>query len=275
MTAPLSSPFLRERRIQLLVAGGLAMAIALAALAPRNDRALFLDEGGAPKAFGAVALPPPAVGTLKRFGWVPRAVLTRAFAPAVPRALPRSLPALRRRALGGSDLPDQDDFAEAAAGAALPMTASVAALTGPGESFTRVGTPGVRLAGLGPGGGGRGGGGGVASGGGGGGAAPEPGVTPDATPTPTPVPTSTPAPTPAVTPAPEPAPTAAPMPDPQPTPVAIPDPDPVPIATPGPILPLEPIAAVPEPSSWALLILGFGLVGVGLRRAGRSVAMTA
>lgn len=268
MTAPLSSPFLRERRIQLLVAGGLAMAIALAALAPRNDRALFLDGGGAPKAFGAVALPPPAVGTLKRFGWVPRAALTRAFAPA----LPRSLPALRRRALGGSDLPDQDDFADAVAGAALPMTASAAALTGPGEGFTRLGMPGVRLAGLGPGGGGRGG---VASGGGGGGAAPEPGVTPDATPTPTPVPTSTPAPTPAVTPAPEPAPTAAPTPDAQPTPVAIPDPDPVPIATPAPILPLDPIAAVPEPSSWALLILGFGLVGIGLRRAGRSVAILA
>lgn len=269
MTAPLSSLLLRERRIQMLAIGGIAMALTLVALVAHTDRALFIDEGGAPKAFGAVALPPPAIGTLRRFGWVPREVLTRAFAPAVPRALP----ALRRRALGGSALPDQDDFAQAVdPAAALPMTASVAALTQPGEGFTRIGTPGVRLAGFGPGGGG---GGGVASGGGGGGATPAPEVTPDAMPTPAPAPTPTPpTPTPAVTPVPEPAPSATPTLDPQPTPVAIPDPEPVPTTMPVPILPLDPIAAVPEPSSWVLLILGFGLVGVGLRRrAARSVAI--
>ncbi len=41
----------RERRVQLMVVGGLAMVLALGALVARNERALFVDGARDPKAF--------------------------------------------------------------------------------------------------------------------------------------------------------------------------------------------------------------------------------
>jgi hypothetical protein len=77
----------------------------------------------------------------------------------------------------------------------------------------------------------------IGGGGGGGGFYPYP-------PTPTPEPTPTPVPT--------------PVPTPSPTP-------PVVINPPGPGTP-TPIPGVPEPATWAMMILGFGFVGYRLRR---------
>lgn len=83
-------------------------------------------------------------------------------------------------------------------------------------------------------------------------------------------------------------PTTAPIgpvaPVPTPTPTATPTdpvgttPTPLPTSTPGVIPPglsppvINPIGPVPEPSMWAMLIVGFGLLGAGLRRRRRSVA---
>lgn len=69
--------------------------------------------------------------------------------------------------------------------------------------------------------------------------------------TPTPEPTATPAPQPTVTP------TATPTSGP---PTTVPTPGP----TVGPPV-LPPVGAVPEPSVWLMLIMGFGLLGAGLR----------
>ena len=41
----------------------------------------------------------------------------------------------------------------------------------------------------------------------------------------------------------------------------------------GPIPPTPPIAVVPEPTVWAFLILGFGLIGSGLRRSRRRMGV--
>lgn len=56
------------------------------------------------------------------------------------------------------------------------------------------------------------------------------------------------------------------VPTPTPTPTA--SPTPVPTASPTPT-PTEPVPAVPEPGTWLTLILGFGMVGAGLRRRRR------
>ncbi len=344
MTTTRIAPFYRERRVQLLVAGGLIMIVALTAFAPHHERALFVDEGGVPKAFGAIALPPPVVGTLKRFGWVSGDVLARAFSPAS-----RGNRFATSRPIAGGDLPAVDEFLAAVAPAAtLPLTGDVGGLAGPGDGGSfRIASPGLpgnpASGGLAPGGGTGVGGGNAGSGGSGGGlpsAEPTPGAapTPTATPTPvasptpaaTPVPDATPAPaaTPApvaspapeaspspspatgptpivTTPTPAPTPTAAPVdgpapsptpnaspspspgsdPEPNPVPAPLPIPDPLPtpepmpqpMPTPGPMpepmpTPIagpEPIGAIPEPSTWAMLRVGFALVGAGLRRSSK------
>ncbi len=84
-------------------------------------------------------------------------------------------------------------------------------------------------------------------------------VTP--TPEPTAVPTSQPtlAPTPEPTVVPTATSTVVPTPQPTGTPTAIPTPQPT-VVPPGP-----PVVSVPEPSVWLMLILGFGLLGAGLR----------
>lgn len=82
---------------------------------------------------------------------------------------------------------------------------------------------------IGPGGGGSGGPGGI------GGATPNPTPTPTVTPSPTPTPTATP-------------------------PVVV-------VPTPSPTVP--PVSAVPEPSTWLMLITGFGLLGSAVRRQRR------
>ncbi len=96
---------------------------------------------------------------------------------------------------------------------------------------------------------------GTPGGGGGGGVI----VTP--TPEPTPQPTVAPTPEPTVVPTATPttAPPIVPTPEPTGTPTTIPTPQPT-IVPPGP-----PVGAVPEPSVWLMLILGFGLLGAGLR----------
>lgn len=81
----------------------------------------------------------------------------------------------------------------------------------------------------------------------------QPGPAPS--PTPSPSGTATPAPTPT----PVPTPTAVPTPD----PTGTPGPQPTPV-TPDPSTP--PVTPVPEPSMWLLMILGFGSLGVSLRR---------
>ena len=189
----------RERRVQLMTVGGLAMILALAALAVHHERALFVDGTGDPKAFGALAVAPPAPGSPKRFGWVPRDVLARSFAPVRSATLPL---APRRRALGGSGIPEEDDFAGPVVPIdALPLTADALGLSGPGATsaipgpmYASAGGAVPFAAGAGPGAGGGAGAGGAGGAGGGsggtaaggtGGSGPAASVpTPAATPTP-------------------------------------------------------------------------------------------
>ncbi|WP_419809256.1 PEPxxWA-CTERM sorting domain-containing protein [Sphingomonas sp.] len=137
------------------------------------------------------------------------------------------------------------------------------------------------------GGGGLGGIPGGGGGGGGGGGTPigeAPVVTP--TPVPTPAPTGTPTPTPTASSTPTPVPSATPIPqpsatptptvpivEPSPTPTAVPTatptPEPSPTVVPPPVNPPpvdNPVPGVPEPATWALMLLGFGAIGAGLRR---------
>ncbi|WP_445192448.1 PEPxxWA-CTERM sorting domain-containing protein [Sphingomonas sp. Tas61C01] len=285
----------RERRVQLLVAGGLAMVLALGALVARNERALFVDGSRDPKAFGALALSPPPVGSLKRFGWVPRDVLARDFAPVRSATLPL---APRRRTLGGSSMPEEDGFAGPVVPIdALPLTADALGLSGPAP----VGSlPGPVYASTGGGyasgvGGGAGGGGGGAAGGGAGGSAPAATApTPAETPAPAtgtePPTTTTPIPGDVATvPAPtgsEPAPidvayqppiVEGPMlqPPPEDWPTTSPDPfetsEPLP-TTETPATSADPVTPVPEPSTWTMLLVGFALVGGAMRwRPGKTL----
>ena len=53
-----------------------------------------------------------------------------------------------------------------------------------------------------------------------------------------------------------------------------------PIIYPGPgggasVLTITPGAPVPEPSAWALMLLGFGVLGAGLRRRNAMLGVTA
>ncbi len=132
-----------------------------------------------------------------------------------------------------------------------------------------IGIPGGGNAGGGaPGGGGTGNGGtsgggtGGGNSGGGGTTAPDPVPTPVATPTPTATPTPVATPTSVATPTATPTPVATPTPAPTATPAPV-DPDPV-----GPVDPVQPGApgGIPEPATWAMLILGMGAVGGFLRR---------
>lgn len=295
----------RERRVQLIVVGGLAMVLALGALAARNERALFVDGSGDPKAFGALAVAPPAVGSLKRFGWVPRDVLARSFAPVRPATLPL---AARRRALGGSSIPEEEGFAGPVVPIdALPLTADALGLSGPAPIG---GLPGPMYASAGGAVRSGAGGGGAGSGGGSGGGSQPAASTP--TPVETPTPSATPTPTETATPAPatEPAATTAPttdggvsspaqgagtdptlpidiayQPPSQAGPMLQPPPDDWPTAWPDPFETSEPppstevpattadpVTPVPEPSTWAMLLLGFALVGRAVRgkRTGRA-----
>lgn len=74
------------------------------------------------------------------------------------------------------------------------------------------------------------------------------------TPTPTPEPTAAPTPTPTE------VPTATPTDAPTTMPTIAPTPEPT-VGSPG----APPVGTVPEPSVWLMLILGFGLLGAGLR----------
>lgn len=56
-------------------------------------------------------------------------------------------------------------------------------------------------------------------------------------------------------------------PTPTPTPTSTPTPTPTPTSTPTP-----PVSAVPEPASWAMLLMGFATAGAILRRTGRETA---
>ena len=249
MTTSSPAPFYRERRVQLLVAGGLIMIVALTAFAPHHERALFIDENGGVKAFGAIALPPPVVGTLRRFGFVGGDVLARVFAPALPA---------RGRRIAGGDAPAADEFIAALAPpTTLPMTGDAGALAGPeeGRSF-RIASPGLpgnpSIGGLAPGGG-TGVGGGVPTAEPTSGVNPNPDATPSpiASPTPSPIATPTPSPSTSPTPAPSTVPADAPAPTPGPaaTPSPIVEPIPAPIATvPTPtVTPTPSPAATPEP----------------------------
>lgn len=296
----------RERRVQLMVVGGLAMVLTLGALVARNERALFVDGTRDPKAFGALALSPPPVGSLKRFGWVPRDVLARSFAPL--RATTPPL-APRRRALGGSSMPDEDGFAGPVVPIdALPLTADALGLSGaapigslPGPVYASAGGFASGVGGGGNAGGGAGGGGSGAAGGGAGGSepaattptpletpAPATGTEPPATTTPTttPAPTSgdlasTPAPT-GIEPAPidiayQPPIVEGPMlqPPPEDWPTTSPDPfetsEPLPTID-GPATTGDPITPVPEPSTWTMLLAGFALAGGSMRwRRGKTL----
>jgi hypothetical protein len=238
MTTSSPAPFYRERRVQLLVAGGLIMIVALTAFAPHHERALFIDENGGAKAFGAIALPPPVVGTLRRFGFVGGDVLARVFAPA--------LPARERRIAGGDALAADEFIAALAPPTTLPMTADAGALAGPeeGRSF-RIASPGLpgnpSIGGLAPGGG-TGVGGGVPT------AEPTPVANPAPAATPSPIASPTPSPGPVATPTPSPS--TSPTPAPSTVPADAPAPAPAPAATPSPIIEPTPapIATVPTPT---------------------------
>lgn len=96
---------------------------------------------------------------------------------------------------------------------------------------------------------------------------PTPAPTGSPTPTPTPAPTETPTPTPTPAPTETPTPTPTPVPTETPTPTPTPAPTPTPEPTP-PVTPTPeptPNPAVPEPATWVMMLLGFGLVGASLR----------
>ena len=282
----------RERRVQLMVVGGLAMILALGALAARNERALFVDGSRDPKAFGALAISPPSAGSPKRFGWVPRDVLARTFVPVKTAGLPL---AARRRALGGSGMPEEQGFAGPVVPIdALPLTADALGLSGPASVGAGGALPGPVFASA--GGGGRPVAGGASSGGGGGGSGSVGSGDPTAT-TPTtaetPIPvaannppattipttesgTAAPLPIAANDPVPidlayQPPSQAGPMlqPPPEDWPANWPDPfesaeQPPSIETPT-IVAAPPVTPVPEPSTWAMLLTGFALVGCAIR----------
>ncbi|WP_375420723.1 PEPxxWA-CTERM sorting domain-containing protein [uncultured Sphingomonas sp.] len=289
----------RERRVQLMVVGGLAMILALGALAARNERALFVDGSRDPKAFGALAISPPPAGSPKRFGWVPRDVLARTFVPVKTAGLPL---AARRRALGGSGMPEEQGFAGPVVPIdALPLTADALGLSGPASVGAGGALPGPMFASAGGGGrpvaGGASSGGGGAGGGGGSGSvgSGDPtATTPTTAETPVPVaennsPATTvpatesgataPLPIAANDPAPidfayQPPSQAGPMlqPPPEDWPANWPDPfesseqspsPETPTAVADPLAP--PVTPVPEPSTWAMLLTGFALVGWVIR----------
>ncbi|MDP1028074.1 PEPxxWA-CTERM sorting domain-containing protein [Sphingomonas sp. KR1UV-12] len=269
----------QERRFQFVVVGGLVALVAIVALAPHTERALF-ENGRLPLAFAAVVPEaPPAVGVLRRFGYMAPQPFARAFrtdrrSPNAVTEQPETSPAVA---------PDAQPFFASPDEARPPVLVADAGALAPVGVF-----PGgaLQFASFSPG----------ASGLNSGGTAgtpvaetpvtttPEPGATPTPEATPTPTPSATPTPTPSATPAPEAMPTPGTTPEPQPTATPAPEPtatpEPLPTATPipepTPVLPPivtptpdEPVTAVPEPATWMMLLTGMGIVAAAVRRSRR------
>ncbi len=249
-----------ERRFQSVVVGGLVTVFAIVALAPHTERAIF-ENGRLPLAFAAMSpAGPPAIGTLRRFGYMAPQPFARAFrnarrSPGLNAPVDDGLPPVAPEAEPFFATPD--DFRQPVL-AADPGVLSPVGVTPSGfqfASFTPT-PPGFV---------------------GGGSGVPAPGATPTPTPiptaTPTPAPTATPTPVPTATPTPVPTATPTPTPTATPTPQPSPTPEPTPVPTPTSTPPVitptptpTPVTPVPEPSTWVMLMLGMGIVGFTIRR---------
>ncbi len=283
-----------ERRFQTVVVGGLVTLFAVVALAPHTERALF-EDGQLPLAFAAVVpAAPPAIGTLRRFGYMSPKPFSRAFRTG------RRSPGLSTNPPLGGPYEDPSTVFEADPFFANPADVQPPVLVADAGILSPVGvTPGggLQFASFTPGAPG------FAAGGAGPAApavtepepvaTPTPAPTPAPTGTPTPTPTATPTPSPTATPAPEPGatptpapeptgtpvpqPTSTPVPEPTATPTPLPTSTPIPEPTPTPTIPPiidptpePPVTPVPEPASWMMLLAGLGIVAFTVRRSRRA-----
>ncbi len=271
---PPSTLATHERRFQIVVVGGIITLLAVVALAPHTERALF-EDGRLPLAFAAVVpAAPPAIGVLRRFGYMSPRPFERAFRTA------RRSPGTATPDTGTDFVPSPD----AEPFFANPNDARAPVLVADPGILSPVGVnPGgaLRFASFAPGAPGFAVGGGTPGTSGGPIATlPEPGATPAPAGTPTPIPSGTPAPVPSATPgpvpeaSPTPQPTGTPVPVPTGTPVPVPTATPVPDPSPTPVIPPvvvptpePPVTPVPEPASWMMLLSGLGIVAFTIRRS--------
>ncbi|MFS0773308.1 PEPxxWA-CTERM sorting domain-containing protein [Sphingomonas sp. 1P08PE] len=277
MMSPPPSPLAtQERRFQFVVIGGLVTLIAVVALAPHTERALF-EDGRLPLAFAAVVpAAPPTVGVLQRFGYMAPRPFARAFrtdrrSPNGATTQPDAVPAVSPDAEPFFATPD--DTRSPVLVADPGILAPVGVSPGGGLQFASF-TPGA--SGFNPAGQGAGvpGGPAVTVPDPAPGETPTPGATPTPSPetTPTPTPTGTPTPSPTATPTP--SPTATPVPEPTTTPTPVPTATPIPEPTPTipPIVtptPETPVTPVPEPATWMMMLTGLGIVAGVIRRSRR------